>query len=92
MAVDSAQLGCQLKYDFSNAPQDMPFSKLRKASTRRWPIEQCFKEGKDLRYGSLRTSLYASLVLPHVTTCKKHLDNSAKLVNSNGYDKYFCRI
>lgn len=37
----------QLKYAFSNAPEDISFSELCKASTMRWPIEQCFKEGKD---------------------------------------------
>jgi SRSO17 transposase len=37
----------QLKYSLSNAPEDIPFSELCKASTMRWPIEQCFKEGKD---------------------------------------------
>ncbi|RZB35653.1 MAG: hypothetical protein SRB2_02950 [Desulfobacteraceae bacterium Eth-SRB2] len=36
----------QLKYALSNAPEDIPFSELCKASTMRWPIEQCFKEGK----------------------------------------------
>jgi len=37
----------QLKYALSNAPEDIPFFELCKASTMRWPIEQCFKEGKD---------------------------------------------
>jgi len=37
----------QLKYALSNAPEDIPFPELCKASTMRWPIEQCFKEGKD---------------------------------------------
>jgi SRSO17 transposase len=37
----------QLKYALSNAPEDMPFSELCEASTMRWPIEQCFREGKD---------------------------------------------
>jgi SRSO17 transposase len=36
----------QLKYALSNSPEDIPFSELCKASTMRWPIEQCFKEGK----------------------------------------------
>ena len=36
----------QLKYALSNAPADIPFSELCTASTMRWPIEQCFKEGK----------------------------------------------
>jgi SRSO17 transposase len=37
----------QLKYALSNAPENIPFSELCKASIMRWPIEQCFKEGKD---------------------------------------------
>jgi SRSO17 transposase len=37
----------QLKYALSNAPEDIAFSQLCMASTMRWPIEQCFKEGKD---------------------------------------------
>ena len=36
----------QIKYAFSNAPEDMPFSEMCKASTMRWPIEQCFQDGK----------------------------------------------
>lgn len=36
----------QKKYAFSNAPEDIPFSELCEASTMRWPIEQCFEEGK----------------------------------------------
>ena len=36
----------QIKYAFSNAPHDIPFSKLCQAATLRWPIEQCFEEGK----------------------------------------------
>ena len=36
----------QIKYAISNAPADMPFSELCEASTMRWPIEQCFEEGK----------------------------------------------
>lgn len=36
----------QIKYAFSNAPKQIPLAKLIKASTMRWPIEQCFKEGK----------------------------------------------
>jgi len=37
----------QIKYAISNAPKDIPFKELIKASTMRWPIEQCFQEGKD---------------------------------------------
>jgi SRSO17 transposase len=37
----------QIKYAFSNAPEDMPLSELIHASTMRWSIEQSFKEGKD---------------------------------------------
>lgn len=36
----------QIKFALSNAPEDIPFSKLCKASLMRWPIEQCFEEGK----------------------------------------------
>ncbi len=36
----------QIKYALSNAPHYIPFSELCKASTMRWPIEQCFQEGK----------------------------------------------
>ena len=36
----------QIKYAISNAPEDIPFSDLCEASTMRWPIEQCFEEGK----------------------------------------------
>lgn len=37
----------QVKYAISNAPKDMTLSDLVKASAMRWPIEQCFNEGKD---------------------------------------------
>jgi SRSO17 transposase len=37
----------QVKYAISNAPKELPFKELIKASTLRWPIEQCFQEGKD---------------------------------------------
>jgi len=36
----------QIKYAFSNAPKDTPLSELCKAATMRWPIEQCFQDGK----------------------------------------------
>jgi SRSO17 transposase len=36
----------QIKYAFSNAPEDMPLSELTDASTLRWGIEQCFEDGK----------------------------------------------
>jgi len=36
----------QIKYAISNAPKQIPFAELIKASTMRWPIEQCFQEGK----------------------------------------------
>jgi SRSO17 transposase len=36
----------QIKYAVSNAPKEISFSELVKASTMRWPIEQCFQEGK----------------------------------------------
>jgi len=36
----------QIKYAFSNAPHDIHFDEMCKASTMRWPIEQCFQDGK----------------------------------------------
>ena len=36
----------QLKYAFSNAPADTPLAELCRAATMRWPIEQCFQDGK----------------------------------------------
>lgn len=36
----------QVKYAFSNAPEDTPLSELCEAATLRWPIEQCFQDGK----------------------------------------------
>jgi hypothetical protein len=36
----------QLKYAFSNAPADTPLADLCRAATLRWPIEQCFQDGK----------------------------------------------
>jgi len=36
----------QLKYAFSNAPADTPLTALCRAATLRWPIEQCFQDGK----------------------------------------------
>lgn len=36
----------QVKYAFSNAPEEMPLSELVHASTLRWGIEQCFEDGK----------------------------------------------
>ena len=36
----------QIKYAFSNAPADIPFQEMIRVSTLRWPIEQCFQEGK----------------------------------------------
>jgi SRSO17 transposase len=37
----------QVKYAISNASEDTSMAELIKASTMRWPIEQCFHEGKD---------------------------------------------
>jgi SRSO17 transposase len=34
------------KFSLSNAPIDMPLSEMCRASVMRWPIEQCFEEGK----------------------------------------------
>lgn len=36
----------QIKFAFSNAPETMPFFELCEAATMRWPIEQCFQDGK----------------------------------------------
>jgi len=36
----------QLKYAVSNAPADTPLAALCRAATLRWPIEQCFQDGK----------------------------------------------
>ena len=36
----------EIKYAISNAPKEICLSEMVKASTRRWPIEQCFQEGK----------------------------------------------
>jgi len=36
----------QVKYAFSNAPADTPLAELCRAATLRWPIEQCFQDGK----------------------------------------------
>jgi len=37
----------ELKYALSNAPKSISFRKLTRAATLRWPIEQCFQEGKE---------------------------------------------
>ena len=37
----------RLKFSLSNAPKNMPLSEMCEASIMRWPIEQCFEEGKD---------------------------------------------
>jgi SRSO17 transposase len=37
----------ELKYALSNAPKSISFRKLKRAATLRWPIEQCFQEGKE---------------------------------------------
>jgi len=36
----------EIKYAISNAPKEISLFELVKASTMRWPIEQCFQEGK----------------------------------------------
>ena len=36
----------QIKFAFSNAPETMPLSGLCEAAIMRWPIEQCFQDGK----------------------------------------------
>ena len=37
----------QIKYAISDAPKDISLAELIRASIMRWPIEQCFEEGKD---------------------------------------------
>jgi len=37
----------RLKFSLSNAPKSMSLSEMCEASVMRWPIEQCFEEGKD---------------------------------------------
>jgi SRSO17 transposase len=37
----------ELKYSFVKAPKKMPLKEMVKAATKRWPIEQCFQDGKD---------------------------------------------
>ena len=36
----------EVKYSVSNAPKGMAFAKMVKAANMRWPIEQCFQDGK----------------------------------------------
>lgn len=36
----------KIKYAFSNAPESTPLAELCEAATMRWPIEQCFQDGK----------------------------------------------
>ncbi len=36
----------QMKYAFSNAPEDIALQEMIRVSGLRWPIEQCFQEGK----------------------------------------------
>ena len=36
----------QVKYAFSNAPENIAFQEMIRVSGLRWPIEQCFQEGK----------------------------------------------
>ena len=36
----------EIKYAFSNAPSATPFAELCRAAMMRWPIEQCFQDGK----------------------------------------------
>jgi len=37
----------EIKYALSNAARSISYRKLNRASTLRWPIEQCFQEGKE---------------------------------------------
>lgn len=36
----------ETQYFLSNAPEDIPFEEMTRVCVLRWPIEQCFKEGK----------------------------------------------
>lgn len=36
----------EIKFAFCNAPENIPFEEMTRASTMRWPVEQCFQEGK----------------------------------------------
>jgi SRSO17 transposase len=36
----------EIKYFLSNAPENIPFEEMSRVCILRWPIEQCFKEGK----------------------------------------------
>jgi len=36
----------KLKYYLSNAPEQIPHEELKRALLMRWPIEQCFEDGK----------------------------------------------
>ena len=36
----------QVKYALSNAPENIPLKEMIRVSALRWPIEQCFQEGK----------------------------------------------
>ena len=36
----------EVKYALSNAPEDIPLQEMIRVATLRWPIEQCFQEGK----------------------------------------------
>ena len=38
--------GGKIKYYLSNAPEDTPHDELKRVLLMRWPIEQCFKDGK----------------------------------------------
>ncbi len=38
--------GGKLRYAFSKASFDIPKEELKRAVTMRWPIEQCFEDGK----------------------------------------------
>ena len=37
----------RVKFSLSSAPKNMPLSEMCEASLMRWPIEQCFQDGKD---------------------------------------------
>jgi hypothetical protein len=55
-----------LKFSLSNAPADIERAELRRGAIMRWPIEQCFEEGKSyLGMGSLRGPFLDRLASPH---------------------------
>ncbi len=46
MALVEKNNDSEIKFAISNAPKEISLSEMVEASTMRWPIEQCFQEGK----------------------------------------------